>query len=31
MLSWVCDNYLIETDGRGERLHCFSEAITELG
>jgi Xaa-Pro aminopeptidase len=30
-LSWVCDNYLIETDGPGERLHRFPEAITELG
>ena len=31
VLSWVCDNYLIETNGPGERLHCFPETITELG
>jgi len=31
VLSWVCDNYLIETDGPGERLHRFPEIITELG
>jgi Xaa-Pro aminopeptidase len=31
VLSWVCDNYLIEADGPGERLHHFPEAITELG
>jgi Xaa-Pro aminopeptidase len=31
VLSWVCDNYLIEADGPSERLHCFPEAITELG
>jgi Xaa-Pro aminopeptidase len=31
VLSWVCDNYLIEADGPGERLHRFPEAITELG
>jgi Xaa-Pro aminopeptidase len=30
-LSWVCDNYLIEADGPGQRLHRFPEAITELG
>jgi hypothetical protein len=27
----VCDNYFIEADGPGERLHRFPEAITELG
>jgi Xaa-Pro aminopeptidase len=31
VLSWVCDNYLIEANGPGERLHCFPETITELG
>jgi Xaa-Pro aminopeptidase len=31
VLSWVCDNYLIEADGPSERLHRFPEAITELG
>jgi Xaa-Pro aminopeptidase len=31
VLSWVCDNYLIEADGPSERLHLFPEAITELG
>jgi len=31
VLSWVCDNYLIEADGPSERLHGFPEAITELG
>ncbi len=31
VLSWVCDNYLIEADGPSERLHHFPEAITELG
>jgi len=31
VLSWVCDNYLIEANGPGERLHIFPEAITELG
>jgi Xaa-Pro aminopeptidase len=30
VLSWVCDNYLIETNGPSERLHRFPEAITEL-
>jgi Xaa-Pro aminopeptidase len=30
VLSWVCDNYLIEADGPSERLHRFPEAITEL-
>jgi len=29
--SWVCDNYLIEADGPGERLHHFPEEIVELG
>ncbi len=31
VLSWVCDNYLIEADGPSERLHHYPEAITELG
>jgi Xaa-Pro aminopeptidase len=31
VLSWVCDNYLIEADGPSERLHAFPEVITELG
>ena len=31
LLSWVCDNYLIEAGGPGERLHRFPEVITELG
>jgi len=31
VLSWVCDNYLIEASGPGERLHHFPETITELG
>jgi Xaa-Pro aminopeptidase len=31
VLSWVCDNYSIEANGPGERLHRFPEAITELG
>jgi Xaa-Pro aminopeptidase len=31
VLSWVCDNYFIEKDGPGERLHKFPETITELG
>lgn len=31
MTSWVCDNYLIEANGPGERLHHFPEEIVELG
>jgi Xaa-Pro aminopeptidase len=31
VLSWVCDNYLIEERGPAERLHRFPEVITELG
>ena len=31
VMSWVCDNYLIEAHGPSERLHRFPEAITELG
>jgi Xaa-Pro aminopeptidase len=31
VLSWVCDNYFIEDNGPGERLHHFPEIITELG
>jgi len=29
--SWVCDNYLIEAGGPGERLHRFPEEIVEVG
>jgi Xaa-Pro aminopeptidase len=29
--SWVCDNYFIEKDGPGERLHHFPEEVVELG
>lgn len=31
MTSWVCDNYLIEDHGPGERLHRFPEEVVELG
>jgi Xaa-Pro aminopeptidase len=31
MASWVCDNYFIEADGPGERLHHFAEEVVELG
>jgi Xaa-Pro aminopeptidase len=31
VLSWVCDNYLMEANGPSERLHRFPEIITELG
>src|SRR5579863_5960050 len=31
VMSWVCDNYLIEANGPGERLHKFPEIVTELG
>jgi Xaa-Pro aminopeptidase len=31
MLSWVCDNYLIGSNGPGERLHHFPEEIIEVG
>jgi Xaa-Pro aminopeptidase len=31
MLSWVCDNYLIGSNGPGERLHLFPETIIEVG
>jgi Xaa-Pro aminopeptidase len=30
VLSWVCDNYLIEAAGPGERLHRFPEVVVEL-
>jgi Xaa-Pro aminopeptidase len=30
-LNWVCDNYLIEANGPGPRLHQFPEAIIEVG
>jgi len=29
--SWVCDNYFIEGNGPGERLHHFPEEVVELG
>jgi Xaa-Pro aminopeptidase len=29
--SWVCDNYMIEANGPGERLHQFPEEVVELG
>src|SRR5215470_3529378 len=28
VMSWVCDNYLIELNGPSERLHRFPEAVT---
>ena len=31
MLSWVCDNYLIGSNGPGDRLHQFPETIVEVG
>jgi Xaa-Pro aminopeptidase len=31
MLSWVCDNYVIGSNGSGDRLHQFPEAIIEVG
>jgi Xaa-Pro aminopeptidase len=31
MLSWVCDNYLIGSNGPGDRLHQFPEEIVEVG
>ncbi|HLH98623.1 MAG TPA: M24 family metallopeptidase [Xanthobacteraceae bacterium] len=31
MLHWVCDNYLIGSNGPGERLHRYPEAIIEVG
>ncbi len=31
MLSWVCDNYLIGSNGPGDRLHQFPEEVVELG
>ena len=31
VLSWVCDNYLIEASGPSGRLHHFAEIIIELG
>jgi Xaa-Pro aminopeptidase len=30
MMSWVCDNYLIEQNGPSERLHQYPEEILEL-
>jgi Xaa-Pro aminopeptidase len=31
MSSWVCDNYMIEANGPGERLHHYPEEVVELG
>jgi Xaa-Pro aminopeptidase len=31
MLSWLCDNYLIGSNGPGDRLHRFPEEIIEVG
>jgi Xaa-Pro aminopeptidase len=31
MLSWICDNYLIGSNGPGDRLHQFPEAVIEVG
>ncbi len=31
VLSWVCDNYLIDASGPSGRLHHFAEIIIELG
>lgn len=30
MMSWVCDNYMIEDAGPGPRLHTFPEEIIEI-
>jgi Xaa-Pro aminopeptidase len=30
MLSWVCDNYLIGSNGPGDRLHQFPEEVVEI-
>jgi Xaa-Pro aminopeptidase len=29
MMSWVCDNYVFDADGRLERIHAFPETIVE--
>jgi len=29
--NWACDNYLIERDGPGDRLHRYPEEIVEVG
>jgi len=31
MMSWLCDNYIIGSNGPGDRLHQFPEVITEIG
>jgi Xaa-Pro aminopeptidase len=31
MLSWLCDNYLIGSNGPGDRLHQFPEVVVEVG
>ncbi|HVB89157.1 MAG TPA: M24 family metallopeptidase [Beijerinckiaceae bacterium] len=30
VLSWVCDNYAIEADGPGARMHEYPEEVTEI-
>lgn len=30
LFSWICDNWLIERDGPGERLHSYPQGIVEL-
>jgi hypothetical protein len=30
VLSWVCDNYLIEATGPSEPLHRFPEVVVEI-
>jgi Xaa-Pro aminopeptidase len=30
VMSWICDNYLIEAAGPSERLHRFPEIVTEI-
>ncbi len=30
-LNWLCDNYLIGSDGPGDRLHEFPEEVIEVG
>jgi Xaa-Pro aminopeptidase len=31
MMSWLCDNYIIGSNGPGDRIHQFPEVITEVG
>jgi Xaa-Pro aminopeptidase len=30
-LSWLCDNYIIGSNGPGDRIHQFPEVIVEVG